>query len=175
MPKSSKEGKDIIRNWLLEFNDTVAKVVDLGPGKGTYHTHYARKSHILNAYWIGIEVWEPYLEKFGLRDTYNEVYVEDVRLFDFSKIGDIDLVFAGDILEHMTKEEAIQVVLEVLKYSKKLIISIPIIHLPQGAYEGNPFEIHVKDDWSHEEVLDTFPHIKKYHKGEEIGVYLLEK
>ena len=174
MPKSSKEGKDIIRNWLLEFNDTVAKVVDLGPGKGTYHTHYARKSHILNAYWIGIEVWEPYLENFGLRDTYNEVYVEDVRLFDFSKIGDIDLVFAGDILEHMTKEEAVRVVLEVLKYSKKLIISIPIIHFPQHSDE-NPYEIHVKDDWSHEEVLDTFPHIKKYHKGEEIGVYLLEK
>ena len=112
--------------------------------------------------------------QYGLKDIYNEVYVEDVRLFDFSKIGDIDLVFAGDILEHMTKEESVQVVLEVLKYSKKLIISIPIIHWPQHS-EVNPYEIHVKDDWSHQEVLDTFPHIKKHHKGEGIGVYLLEK
>ena len=176
MPKSSKEGKDIIRNWLLEFNDTVSKVIDLGPGRGTYHKYYARKAHILNhAYWIGIEVWEPYLKEFGLKDIYNEMYVEDVRFFNFSKIGNVDLVFAGDVLEHMTKEEAIQVVSEVLKYSKKLIISIPIIYHPQDAYEGNPFEIHIKDDWSHEEVLNTFPHIKKHHKGEAIGVYLLEK
>ena len=176
MPKSSKEGKDIIRNWLLDFNDTVSKVVDLGPGRGTYHKYYARKARILtHAYWIGIEVWEPYLKEFGLKDIYNEMYVEDVRFFNFSKIGNIDLVFAGDVLEHMTKEEAIQVVSEVLKYSKKLIISIPIIYHPQDAYEGNPFEIHIKDDWSHEEVLNTFPHIKKHHKGEAIGVYLLEK
>ena len=176
MPKSSKEGKDIIRNWLLEFNNTVSKVIDLGPGRGTYHKYYARKAHILNhAYWIGIEVWEPYLKEFGLKDIYNEMYIEDVRFFNFSKIGNIDLVFAGDVLEHMTKEEAIQVVSEVLKYSKKLIISIPIIYHPQDAYEGNPFEIHIKDDWSHEEVLNTFPHIKKHHKGEAIGVYLLEK
>jgi predicted TPR repeat methyltransferase len=176
MPKSSKEGKDIIRNWLLDFNDTVSRVIDLGPGRGTYHKYYARKARILtHAHWIGIEVWKPYLEEFGLKDIYDEVYVEDVRFFDFSKIGDVDLVFAGDILEHMTKEESVQVVLEILKYSKKLIISIPIIYHPQGAYGGNPFEIHVKDDWSHEEVLDTFPHIKKHHKGEAIGVYLLEK
>jgi SAM-dependent methyltransferase len=175
MPKSSKEGKDIIRNWLLDFNDTVSKVVDLGPGRGTYHKYYARKARILtHAYWIGIEVWKPYLEEFGLNDIYDEVYVEDVRFFDFSKIGDVDLVFAGDILEHMTKEESVQVVLKVLKYSKKLIISIPIIYHPQHS-DVNPYEIHVKDDWSHEEVLDTFPHIKKHHKGEAIGVYLLEK
>jgi len=175
MPKSSKEGKDIIRNWLLDFNDTVSRVVDLGPGRGTYHKYYARKARILtHAHWIGIEVWEPYLEEFGLKDIYNEVYVEDVRLFDFSKIGDVDLVFAGDILEHMTKEEAIHVVSEVLKYSKKIIISIPIIHFPQHS-DVNPYEIHVKDDWSHQEVLDTFPHIKRHHKGEAIGVYLLEK
>jgi hypothetical protein len=175
MPKSSREGKDIIRNWLLEFNDTVSKVVDLGPGGGTYHKFYARKKQILtHAYWIGIEVWAPYIEQYGLKDIYNEIYIEDVRLFDFSKIGDIDLVFAGDILEHMTKEESIQVVSEILKYSKKLIISIPIIHWPQHS-EVNPYEIHVKDDWSHQEVLDTFPHIKKHHKGEGIGVYLLEK
>ena len=175
MPSSSKEGKDIIRNWLLEFNDTVSKVIDLGPGRGTYHKFYARKAHILNhAYWIGVEAWEPYLEEFGLRDIYNEVYVEDVRHFDFSKIGNVDLVFAGDILEHMTKEESIKVVLEVLKFSKKLIISIPITHFPQNS-EVNPYEIHVKDDWNHEEVLATFPHIKKHHKGNVIGVYLLEK
>lgn len=175
MPSSSKEGKDVIRNWLLEFNDTVSKVVDLGPGQGTYHKFYARKAHILNhAYWIGIEAWEPYVEEFGLRDIYNVVYVKDVRFFDFSKIADIDLVFAGDILEHMSKEESIKVVSEVLKYSKKLIISIPIIHFPQDS-EVNPYEVHVKDDWTHEEVLDTFPNIKKHHRGNVIGVYLLEK
>ena len=47
------------------------------------------------------------------------------------------------------------------------------VHYPQDAFEGNHFEIHVKDDWSHEEMMDTFPQIVKSWTGREIGCYLL--
>jgi len=77
----------------------------------------------------------------------------------------------------MTKDEAISLVDNILNNAKVLIISIPIVHMPQDAYEGNPFEIHVKDNWSHEEILATWPSkIKRsYIKSRKaiLGVYWL--
>jgi hypothetical protein len=70
-------------------------------------------------------------------------------------------VIAGDVLEHMTKEEALTVISNLLPRCKYFIISIPIIKWPQDAVNGNPFEIHVKDDWSDKEALESFPSIYK--------------
>lgn len=176
MPSSSKEGKKEIHNWLTEFSTNVNTVIDLGAGQGTYHRFFSRKSEILkHAKWIGIEVWQPYIDQFDLKNIYDIIENEDIRLVDYQQFGNIDLAFVGDVLEHMTKDEAISLINKLLKNTKRIIISIPIIHYPQDEVEGNPYEKHIKDDWSHQEVLDTFPHIKKHYKGNVIGVYLLEK
>jgi hypothetical protein len=51
--------------------------------------------------------------------------------------------------------------------------------MPQDELEGNPFEVHVKDDWSHNEVIATWgAYIKEtYRKSgkSKIGVYWLTK
>ena len=86
----------------------------------------------------------------------------------------MDLVIFGDILEHMEKEQSQELVAKALKKSKLVIISIPVKHSPQGAWGGNPFEIHVKDNWTHEEVLESFPNITESVAGKKIGVYLLK-
>jgi hypothetical protein len=82
-------------------------------------------------------------------------------------------------MEHMTKAEAVALVEQILDHCKTLIISIPIIHMPQDAVEGNPFEVHVKDDWSHDEVVSTWTqYIKQsYRKSSKskIGVYWLSR
>ena len=75
----------------------------------------------------------------------------------------------------MTKEESIAVVDNVLTYCKHVIISIPIVYMPQGAFENNPYEIHIKDDWSDEEVKSTFSYIKDSAAVSKIGVYYLRK
>jgi hypothetical protein len=174
MPSSSKEGKSIIKEWIEEFSLEVNTVMDLGVGNGTYHKFFNRKNPILkHARWIGVEVWKPYIELYNLKNVYNNIEQEDIRLVDYRQFGNIDLVFAGDVLEHMTKEEAVHLVNTLLVNSKRVIISIPIVHYPQDEVEGNPFERHVKDDWSHQEMIDTFPQIKKHWQGKVIGVYLL--
>jgi predicted TPR repeat methyltransferase len=174
MPSSNKEGKAIIKDWIGEFSSDVNTIVDLGVGEGQYHWRFCRKSSILkHAKWIGIEVWEPYIELYNLKNVYDHIEQEDIRLVDYQKFGGIDLVFAGDVLEHMTKEEAVELMTTLLANSKRIIISIPIIHYPQDEVNGNPFERHVKDDWSHQEMIDTFPQITKHWQGKVIGVYLL--
>jgi hypothetical protein len=175
MPSSSKEGKEVIRKWISEINAPKKIVLDLGVGKGTYYNFFKKKSDILRqAKWIGIEVWKPYIEKYRLNDLYDNLYQEDIRNFNYSKLGKIDIVFAGDVLEHLTKEESISLIDQLIKLSKFIFISIPIVYYPQEEVEDNPFERHIKDDWSHQEVLASFPNIKKSWEGKVIGVYLIE-
>ena len=175
MPTSSIRGKSWTETQLNKiagrFN--VSNVLDIGCGEGTYINNY---KSIFSADWTGVEVWEPYIEKYNLKSKYNTIINKDIRKVNFKKLGKFDIVFAGDVLEHMTKEESVKIVKSVLAESKCLFISIPIVHMPQGEYEGNPYEEHVKDDWSHQEVLETFgSYIVHSTCDEEIGVYILSK
>jgi len=175
MPSSSKEGKAQTIEWVKEIQEPINRVLDLGTGRGTYSRLFRKfeTTQIYNSHWIGIEAWTPYIEQFDLKSQYHEIINEDIRKVDYQALSPIDLTFAGDVLEHVTKEEAIDIVDRILEICPRLIISIPIVHYPQDVYEGNHFEIHVKDDWSHSEMIETFPQIKKFWTGREIGCYLL--
>ncbi len=174
MPFSSKEGKNVIKNWVTEIEYPLNRILDLGVGKGTYHKLFTKHpSKLSNSYWIGIEVWSPYIVKFNLDKKYNQVINSDIRKVDYTSLNPIDLTFAGDVLEHITKDDAIAVVESIMNICPYLIISIPIIHYPQAEIENNPYEVHVKDDWTDKEMIETFPQIIKSWTGREIGCYLL--
>ena len=175
MPFSNWRGKDASVSWIQQKTD-INTVVDIGAGSGTYPILLKETNQVLNnAKWIGIEAWEPYIEEFDLNNKYDVLYNEDARFLDWGKFGNVDLTICGDVLEHMTKEEAQGLINEALKHSKYVLISIPIKHMPQGAEHGNPFEIHVKDNWTHEEELESFPNIKQSKPVKKIGVYWLER
>lgn len=171
MGNSSYQGKE----WTMAFvqiahrEKAISKVLDIGPGQGTYY-------HILSpglpgSVWHGVEIFQPYIDQFNLTNFYNEVYNQDIR--NFNPEDNYDLVIAGDVLEHMEKEEAQSVVNKLLKQCRWLIISIPIIKWEQGVVNDNTHEIHVKDDWSHEEVVSSFGNIVYAFRGSQIGVYAL--
>ena len=173
MSTSAPEGKDITVEWVKGFGD-INRVLDIGTGEGTYFVLLGRPDKVLNhAHWTGIEVWQPNIERFGLRNLYHQLIEDDARTVDYDNLGPFDLVIAGDVLEHMTKEEAITLVDNVMRNSKRLIISIPIVHYPQDEAGGNPYQRHVKDDWSDEEMTATF-NISRKWVGKEFGVYLIE-
>lgn len=177
MPFSSKEGKTTVREWASEYSDLINVVVDVGAGNGTYiHLLREKRKTLANAIWIAIEVWKPYIEEYNLKNRYDDVISQDVRDLNWKEFDKVDLVILGDVLEHITKDEAQQLVDRIFETAKYAVISIPIVHCPQGEEFGNPYEIHVKDDWSHSEVMETFKkYIKKYKIDSTIGVYWLEK
>jgi predicted TPR repeat methyltransferase len=169
---SAPQGKKEIHEWIIQSVNDIENILDIGPGNGTY---FNLLSNLKKFNWEGVEAWKPYIEKFELEKKYNKIYQGDIRNFDWTN-KHYDLVIAGDVLEHMTKEEAIEVVKKCLDHSKMLIISIPVVYMPQGELEDNPFEVHVKPDWSDDEVKDTWhEYIKKAHRVKMIGVYLLSK
>lgn len=173
MPWSENEGKDVIGEWLSPDKDNINYVLDIGVGSGTYYDVFGQANGVLShAEWVGVEVWEPYISRFNLKEKYDILLNHDARTLNYSVFNRFGVVFLGDVLEHMTKDEAVALIDKVSKVADKVVISIPIIHLPQGEEEGNPYEVHVKDDWSHEEVLQTF-NVSKFVTGKVVGVYLL--
>lgn len=155
--------------WVIEQlkNLQLSSMLDVGAGAGTYAHVFAQ--HFPHVERFAVEAWEPYIHEFALKDVYTEVFNHDIR---DHRYFNHDIVIFGDVLEHMTKEEALSVWDKVSKQAAYALISIPIVHYPQDAVNGNPFEEHVKDDWTHEEVLATFPQIKEFVTSDVVGCYL---
>lgn len=165
MPYSDNSNENYIRYILKNLKPKT--VLDVGAGAGKYS--YLVRSCLQNVSIDAVEAWEPYIDQFDLHSRYDNIFLQDVReTTNFN----YDLVILGDILEHMTKEEAQDLWDKISKQAQNAIISIPIIHFPQGHYEGNPYEEHIKDDWTHEEVLSSFSNIKEYDVYEITGTYL---
>ena len=176
MPTSKYTGKELIVQWIQQHNN-INRVLDIGCGEGTYPKLLKQKFPVLTtAEWWGIEIWQKYISRYNLHELYDHLLNEDARTVDWTKLPEFDLVIFGDVLEHMTKQESQALVAAALIKSRYIVISIPIHHSPSGEWEGNPYEAHVKDDWSHQEVMDTFPGIKHFlKKTKTIGVYWIER
>jgi hypothetical protein len=109
VPGSSELGKVYTARTLgkLFETGTISRVTDVGAGSGTYRRLLAAEA--ASAHWTAVEVWEPYVEEYALEQLYDEVFLGPVRDFDFIAARP-DLVLFGDVIEHMTKDEAVRVV-----------------------------------------------------------------
>ena len=165
MPFSSERGKAHIKNIVSRLPRQ--KMLDIGCGCGTYAKMFP------DAEWTGVEVWEPYVEKYGLTNLYNNLYVEDTCIWE--PMARYDVAFAGDVLEHMSLEQAQALVAKLKNCADTVVVSIPIGHYPQGEFDGNPFEAHVTDNWNDTEVRTYFGEADWSHIDGEIGVYIWSK
>jgi len=138
MPGSVRENDEFVRNWVVD-ND-VRTVLDMGAGRGTYSTLLRDLIQTID----GVEAWTPYIDQFDLESKYDFIYNEDIRGFE-PEIDDYDLVIFGDVLEHMSEFDSKAVWNAAKDYAKTGLISVPIIHYPQGAEFNNPFEVHVQE------------------------------
>jgi hypothetical protein len=170
VPYSSESGKGFIEELFTQLKPY--SVLDVGAGSGTYAR---RLQHLCtpSAWWAAVEIWEPYVEKYGLRELYHTVEVADARTWQPERKYNVCIL--GDVLEHMEKEEAIAVFERMRKHADHVVISIPLGHYPQDEYEGNPYERHVTDNWSHEDVVDAFGEPNAYQIENEIGVYVYKR
>lgn len=167
MPVSNPETKP----WIAEQVSKLAPktVLDVGAGQGLYLNLLYDVLGKGNVHVTGVEVWEPYIKFFMLKLKYDKLIQADVR-----KIEDFnyDLVILGDVLEHMSKEDAVALWDKISKQATYALIALPIIDHPQGAVNENPYEVHVKEDWSTKEVLESFPGIIDHAEFEVCGAFL---
>lgn len=163
------EGKTLIASFIKSVS-SIKTILDIGAGNGTY-------SDLISSYNIrvdkldAVEVWEPCVYQFNLFNKYDNVFIEDARTFNNFNY---DLVIFGDVLEHMSKEEAQSLWDKAASQARFGIISIPTIHYPQGKLLGNPYEVHVKEDWSTSEVLESFPFIVNHKEYSVVSVFFAD-
>lgn len=163
MPGSSTHGKREIHEWFGK-QKYIQTVLDIGCGSGTYPQLLKDK----NYNWAGIEIYAPYIEKYNLRDIYSNMICGDVTKL---LLPDADCVILGDVVEHLTKEDGIQLMAEVDAKFRHVVISIPI-NYPQGKIGGNPFEEH-KSIWTWDEINNAVPvHFKYRELFDNIAVFI---
>lgn len=165
MGTSHPENKNDLLSAILAINPKT--ILDVGAGSGGLSKmlfFYAPQITI-----DALEVWEPYVIEYELDKLYSNVFTVDAR--DFENF-EYDLVVFGDVLEHMTEEQAIALWEKAASKARYGIITIPIIHMPQEAINDNPYEIHEKDDWSTEEVLQKFKYIETHKEFDNTGIFI---
>lgn len=176
MPTSDKQGKFLAKALINQANPST--IWDIGPGEGTYY--YLLEDHgpdnewfSGNFYnWVAVEIWPQYIHDYNLREMYDTVYDEDVRNVGFPEERNYineDLIIFGDVLEHMPEDDARELILRAKKSFRYILVSIPIVHAPQGEVNGNPYEAHVKH-WTFDEMHAAMGYCMAF-KGHTIGLY----
>lgn len=111
------------------------------------------KTHI-----TGVEAWSPYVQRHH-KDIYNNIFVGTIQdFFKSPRYRDMswDVIIAGDVIEHLPKQEALQII-EQLKWAtrKAVIVCIPLGNgYPQGTTLGNHFEKHLST-WEESDFKDA--------------------
>lgn len=143
MPESLRDNNLVARAYVQEHD--IETVLDVGAGSGTY----AKVLHGLVFDIDAVEVWRPYVKQFGLTDLYRDIVIGNVTDLAYAgwtpEQGVYDLVIFGDVLEHMTADDARTVWAWAKTVAKRGLISVPIVDWLQGHVHGNPFEKHVQD------------------------------
>ncbi len=159
MPWSETARRPWILSQLRARCDLAAlpSVVDVGAGAGTARTFYGPSMPA--ARWTAVEIWEPYVARFGLGRAYDQVITADIRTLD--PLPAAGLYLFGDVMEHMPMQDAVKVWDRARAVCPLLVLTLPVKPYPQGECEGNPHEAHLAQ-WSTTEVLDWFAGITTF-------------
>ena len=169
MAFSADEGKEFFREWLKYFvlgDDGIRSILDVGAGAGRYADivkqiepwcqRWDAPFPIIDA----IEIYEPYIEEFGLWEKYRKVIIGDATELT---IEDYDLIILGDVFEHLHKFQAMAFWAKIIKKAKFVFLSIPVKQFkpwfhgypqPDDDWKINKYEKH-QYDWGYKELLDV--------------------
>jgi SAM-dependent methyltransferase len=152
MPYSYSLYKSEFKEHLkLNFNNDI-KILDVGCGSGGYfellHDYYKNID--------GIEIYPKYVEMFNLDTKYKKLIIGDILEQDLIHW---DYFIMGDIIEHLTKYEALNLISKIHNSGKFMMVAVPYL-FEQGEEYGNIHEIHKQPDLTKEIFLERYPCMK---------------
>ena len=128
---SYKYGKPEVKWLIAKEIERGAECLDVGACDGEY---FNLLGDLLTM--DAVEVWEPNIERYDLTHKYRMVYHDDIRNL---KYGDYDVIIFGDVIEHMSVEDA-QKVIEYAKTKARMIVVAVPYRFKQDAIYGNPYD-----------------------------------
>jgi 2-polyprenyl-3-methyl-5-hydroxy-6-metoxy-1,4-benzoquinol methylase len=120
MPNSYSYFKPEVKQYFKENIPTTKKILDVGPGEGTYSKLLRELGYKMDC----IEIYEPYVETYNLREQYDSVFVGNIVGFD---ISDYDFIILGDVLEHISELDAQKLIDSIVYSGKKCLVSVPYL------------------------------------------------
>ena len=155
-------GKQETVSWICNHFSKGSTCLDVGACDGKW-------GKLLNDYLYmdGIEIFKNNIGKHKLNSIYHTCYLGDIREFRYKHY---DLIIFGDVLEHMSVEDAQKVLDYAWDRCRDLIVAVPYEWVNRSHY-GNPWEVHIQDDLTPANVLERYPRLKPLFVYERYGYY----
>lgn len=159
--------KQEVKDWICKSFDRNIKILDVGSGCGTYYNLLHDEFHTIDS----VEVFEPNIVNYNLRDKYRVVF--NCNITDF-KYNYYDLVIFGDVIEHLDVKEAQGVLTYALDHCRDMIVAVPYMY-EQDIVENNVYEIHKQPDLTVENVIERYPYLELLYGNDLYGYYIRRK
>lgn len=163
MPYSYNYFKDDFKNHLTKNFSSDIKILDVGPGSGSYYDLLCKDFTNIDA----VEIYSPYIEQFNLRDKYVNVYNQDILEFNYN---DYRYIILGDVLEHLSIRDAQNLLANITIKGIYCMAAVPYL-MQQDAVGGNVFEVHQQADLTPSVFSDRFPIMETFKLNEQYGLY----
>ena len=163
---SYRQGKPEVKFWLAQHLSNGSEVLDVGACDGVWFNMLS-EWYTMDA----VEVWKPNIEQYRLGEKYRSVF--NVKIQDFT-FDHYDLVLFGDVIEHMTVEDAQAVLTYAKEHSDMVIVAVPFL-FKQDAIYGNPYERHIQDDLTNQLFLERYPDFEPIILYKNYGYYFWRK
>lgn len=141
-------GKNEVCQWIRDNFPKNSTILDMGACDGKWKLllyDYHRMD--------GVEAFTPFYHALAEKRIYRNLYLADARTFEYRHY---DLIIFGDIVEHMSPEDARKMLDYAKPRCKDLIVAVPFLY-PQDAVNGNVYDIHVQDDLTAELFEERYP------------------
>ena len=141
-------------------------ILDVGACDGKWHK-------MLGPYYTmdAVEIFTPSIEVYGLESKYRKVYNCDIKDLKYKHYG---CVVFGDVIEHMTVEDAQKTLEYAKKHADLVVVGVPYLW-PQGRCYGNAWEEHIQEDLTHDLFMERYPGFELFMKQENYGWYTYSK
>jgi len=163
MPESYSFFKEQIRRWIYLNIRKQSRILDVGPGCGTY-------ALLLPDFYDMdcVEVFEPYVDMFYLKILYKNVFVSNIIDFKFEYY---DFIILGDVLEHLSKEKGVKLIDTLYNKCEQILVAVPYLY-EQVEINENKYEIHLQSDLIPEIMSERYPKLELLIGNEKYGYYI---
>ena len=162
MPYSYPDYKDEVRRHLAAKIAPVDRVLDVGPGSGTYSNLLADVTDLVDC----LEIYETYVRMFHLEEKYHKVYIGDIRTFE---VTSYKYIILGDVLEHLSTEDAQNLMARIGKIP--CLVAVPYL-FEQGPEFDNVHETHLQSDLTEAIMLERYPMLSVLYSNSRYGYFV---
>lgn len=148
--------------------DKNGKILDVGPGRGIYNVLLRQRGYSnIDA----VEVYLPYIEAFELKKIYQNVFHANIVGFEYEHY---DIITMGDVVEHLTVQDAQQVVTYAQKHSNLILIAVPYLMEQKGSQLDGSGD-HRQPDLTRDIFFERYPGFELLIDNSQLGIFYYKR